>query len=62
MSSEPIRQPLNGRLQPDRHNQAGQLTEEQRNFAKVVGQALAEAWGRQLRQSAEAESSSSRQR
>ena len=45
MSSEPIRQPLDGRLQPDRHAQASQLTEEQRNFAKVVGLALAEAWG-----------------
>jgi hypothetical protein len=50
MISESICESSSDPSQPDRRNQTGGLTDEQRAFAKVVGQALVEAWRRQWRQ------------
>ena len=57
MSSESI-QPLHGNSQqPDQPEPPGTLTDAQRNFAQVVGQALADAWRRHLQQSGSRDSS-----
>jgi hypothetical protein len=60
MNSSPIHESPGDPSQPDQRDQTGDLTDEQRAFAKVVGQALAETWRRQWRQPADNRPTSSR--
>ena len=48
-SDDSIHEPSGGPSRPDPIDQAGSLTDEQKAFATVVGQALAEAWRRKWR-------------
>jgi hypothetical protein len=47
MNSTSISQPPGEPSPPEQQNLQSSLSEQQRAFAKVVGQALAEAWRRQ---------------
>jgi hypothetical protein len=62
MGSQSLHQPPQEPSRPALQDQAGLLTQEQQNFAQVLGQALAEAWGRHLRPAPRPESSSPRKR
>ena len=47
MGFDPISEPSPGPSRPDAAEETKRLSQAQRAFAKVVGQALAEAWRRQ---------------
>jgi hypothetical protein len=49
MNSQPIHESPGEPVQPYHQDQVDDLTDEQRAFARVLGQALAEAWRRQGR-------------
>ena len=51
-SDDSIHEPSGGPSRPEPVDQAGSLSDEQKAFATVVGQALAEAWRRKWRRGA----------
>jgi len=52
-SSDSIHEPSDGASRPEQIDRAGLLTDEQKAFATVAGQALAEAWRRKWRKVAD---------
>jgi len=56
MQTDSLPTPSTDALPPGGAQRIGDLTPEQQEFAKVLGQALAEAWQRRARHSADQES------